>query len=402
MTTLFTPTVTIDGTNIAGIVLRGATITRGKSDPDAPPTPSTAYLELVTADADPTVSDDFPEFSYGEGVPSGFRPDYRDAYEGGETKLVAGTVVTIGVTTPSGFRPDYVAAYAGGYEGTRFTGIVTALDYRPRVIALTAVDSSEALARIMVDPSSWPIEDETDRADRIATAAGIALDIVGTSGRDIVATDADLPPRSAWVLLDELASSNDALLFTTRDGTLTYRTRDAVTGHALVTIPPSSTIETDLTMIQELGRIMNRVTVEYGAAVSGVRPTVTVDDADSIAIHGVREGLPIVTVLDVEADAIDYANRVLDHYATVTWHMPSAPVNLLLAEADETLGVGQLEGIVELDLDDDVLLPDLPPAAPLFEYASRVLGYVETLDRHAWSLALAMDPAGWTRQEISA
>lgn len=400
--TIFTPTVTIDGTNIAGIVLRGATITRGKSDPDVNPTPSTAYLELVTADADPTVSVDFPEFSYGEGVPSGFRSDYRTTYEGGETKLVAGTDVVIGITTPSGFRPDYVAAYAGGYEGTRFAGVVTALDYRYRTIALTAVDSSEPLARIMVDPSSWPVEDEVDRADRIATAAGITLDIVGTSGRDVTAVDADQSPRSARALLDELADSNDALLFTTRDGVLTYRTRDAVTGHATVTIPPSSTMRDALVMTQELGRIVNRVTVEYGPPASGVRPTVTVDDADSITAHGVREGSTIITTLNDVADATAYANRVLDHYATVTWHMPSAPVNLLLAEADETLGVGQLEAIVELDLDDDVLLPDLAPAAPLFSYASRVLGYVETLDRHAWTLALSMDPAGWTRQEVPA
>ena len=397
--TIFTPTVTIDGTNIAGIVLRGATITRGKSDPDAPPTPSTAYLELVTADADPTVADDFPLFTYGEGIATGYYADYRELYEGGETKLAAGTPIAVTVATPTGYADTYEATYVG-FAGTRFSGIVTAVDYRRRVIALTAVDSSEAIARIMVDPSSWPVEDETVRAARIATAAGITLDVVGTSGRDIVATDADLPPRSAAVLLDELAASNDALVFATRDGVLTYRTRDAVTGHANVTVPSTATIADDLTLTQELGRIVNRVTVEYGAAVSGVRPTVTVDDAPSIALYGVREGLPIVTVLNDLADATAYGNRVLDHYATLTWHMPSVAVNLALAETDTSPAA--MQTIAELDLDDDVTVPYLLPAAPLLDYASRVLGYTETVDPYAWQLAISMDPAGWTRQEIPA
>ena len=318
-------------------------------------------------------------------------------FEGGETRLTVATPIAVTVATPTGYIGTYEATYVG-FEGTRFSGIVTAIDYRRRVIALTAVDASEAIARIMVDPSSWPVEDETVRAARIATAAGITLDVVGTSGRDIVATDADLPPRSAAVLLDELAASNDALVFATRDGVLTYRTRDAVTGHANVTIPSTATIADDLTLTQELGRIVNRVTVEYGAAVSGVRPTVTVDDAPSIALYGVREGSTIVTVLNDLADATAYGNRVLDNYATLTWHMPSVAVNLALAEADTSPAA--MQAIAELDLDDDVTLPTILPAAPLLDYASRVLGYTETLDPYAWQLAISMDPAGWTRQEI--
>ena len=79
--------------------------------------------------------------------------------------------------------------------------------------------------------------------------------------------------------------------------------------------------------------------------------------------------------------------------------MPSAVVNLHLAELDESVLTDGLQAIVDLDLDDDVELPTLLPAAPMGSYRSRVLGYTETVDRYAWQIALSMDPAGWTKQE---
>ncbi len=395
---VFTHTVTIDGTDIAGIVLAGSTITTGRQSDTETPGPAVAYLELVTADADPDVSIDLPEFSYNAGIPSGFRDDYRDVYEGGETRLASGTAVTIDVASPSGFRDDYLDVYAGGYNGRRFTGHVTSIDYEPRRIVLSAVDAVEPLTRDRIDVASWPSEDELDRVDRIATAAGVTITTVGTSSTAITATDADATERSPWAVLVELAASCNAVLYCDRDGVITYRTRTA-TPADVVDLPAASTMRDSLRMTQELGRIVNRVTVEYGAPVSGVRPTVTVDDTTSQTDYGIRPAPSTdSTVLEDLTDATDYGQRILDATAALRWIVPSVDVNMRLAELDETLGEGQLEQLVELDINGPARMLVLPPAAPLLVHSSRVIGYTERLDRYAWSITYALDPAGWTME----
>lgn len=389
--TPFRHTVTIDGADIAGIVLAGATIDYGVKRDGETPTPASAYMTLISADALPNIADKYPGFSWGDRIPSGFVDVYGDKYEGGGPRLDIGTRVTIDATTPSGFADVYTDTYDGGFDSRRFTGIITAIDVLPASVTLTALAESERLTRVLIDPSGWPQEGEDARVQRIASAAGISVDFPGTSTATIAATRATETPRSAWAILSELAATCDAVLYANRQGAITYQSRTAPS--TTTDLTPAATLLDGLQMTTEAGAVVNFVTVEYGPP--DARAKVTAMDPASVIKYGKRERT-VSTILANATDAQAKADRELAAYHVPVWYMPTATFSLRLAELAGPFPT-YLQEILELDLDDSVRLPDLLPASPLPEYTSRVLGWRETLDPYSWSLTFALNPAGWTK-----
>lgn len=390
----FDAVVRLANTDIAGITLAGGTITHGANAPGETPTPSTAYLTLITTDANGALVDAYPEMGWGDRVPSGFEETYVDYYEGGSARIAIGAPVRVAVVTPTGFVDEYVDGYVAGFESTRFVGTVTAIDYRPATVNVTAIADSERLTRVKLNASAWPAESEVDRVTRIATDAGIAVEVVGESTATI-AKGRDGNYASAFDLLRKVADDCDALFYTTRGGVVTYRTRDAVTGKVTVDLEPSATDVDSLTMTQEAGRIVNAVTVEYPDPNGTGNLSTTVEDQTSIARYGRRERNLSVELAPV--DAIAKANRVLTNSKDATWLLPVAnyilPLLRDLPAFPENVG-----GLLDVDLDDEVRLPVLLPGSPVESYTSRVVGWVETLSRTEWAINWTLDPYGWTNR----
>lgn len=383
----FAAAVEVDGTDIAGIVLAGATIHRGGTNPDDPVAPpGTAHLELISYDAAGDLVVDYPEFTFGDGVPSGFVPVYGDRYEGGESKLTPGRPVTIRTVSPSGFEPTYFDDYATGYESTRFVGYVTAIDYTPALIAITAVTVGEYFNRTTVNPAGWPAEPDVDRVARIAAAAGATIDVRGTSTARVAAEPVDADPVPAVDLLADVAHAGDGLFYVTRDGQATYLT-NAYTGGASVTLPPGATLVDDLRMTRELGTIVNHVEVE-----SAEGPIASARDLDSITAYGLREYQTKITGTGDDAQA--KADRMIAARAWSTWFMPAITLNLNLARTEGEYP-DNLGDLLNLDLDDQVTVPSLLPGSPEPSYTSRVLGSTETLDPYQWSITYNLAQNGW-------
>ena len=168
----FTYAVTIDGMNIAGMVLSGASITYGSTATGQPPAPTTAHLELLTPDVSPELAHEYPGISWNGGIPSGYVDTFEAAYEGATSSLEVGTPVTVRVGTETGYVDTFEANYRAGFDVTRFTGQITALDYTPGLVGITAVDLADSLTRVVLDPASWPEESETARVERILNSAG--------------------------------------------------------------------------------------------------------------------------------------------------------------------------------------------------------------------------------------
>lgn len=389
----FLHTVTIDGTDVAGIVLAGATIEHGSRRDNETPSPGNAYFTLVSADAVPNIADQYPGFTWGDRIPSGFVSAWDDHYEGGLPRINVNAPITVDATTPTGFQPAWVDDYGTGFDSRRFTGVITALDVAPATIAVTAVTQAEWLTRVDIDPSGWPQESETARVARIAAAAGITVTVDGASSATVAAMRATGEAiQTAWALLGAVATSCDGVLYTTRAGAVTYRTRLHPTP-AAIDVNPAATLLDGLVMTMELGRVRNQVTVEYGPP--DARATVTVSDAASVAAYGVRD-VTVSTSLALADDATAYANRMLAAYAAPDWVMESVSVNLRLAEWVDTFP-SYLQALLDIDLDNTLTLPDLLPASPEPSYTARVLGYREVLDPYAWTLTLALTPAGYGR-----
>lgn len=373
----FRASVQIAGVEARGVTLSGATITYGKTFREQPPTPATAYLTLLPLDVRADLPGGYPGLGFGASIPSGFTDDYRDLYEGGASSLSIGTPVSISLITDD------------GYTSPRFSGFIAAIDYQPQATSLTLITASESLTRKLLLPAAWPSETEVARVQRIATDAGIPITIEGANTAVLSSYPTGENYVSAWDLLSGVADDCHGLLYTNRTGAVIYRTRAADTGRTMVTLAPAGTLTDTLTMTTEAGSVINSVTVTYpGEPDAG---EFTVEDADSIQKYGKRS--QEFNVLLVQQSAEAYAQRTLELWKQPVWLMPQANVIIKLADDHEP---GSLPSLMEIDLDDEVALPQLLPSSPVPSYASRVLGYTETLDPTNWALTFALDPFGWT------
>lgn len=384
--------VLIDGIEANGLTLAGATIDYGTTSTVQTLEPTDARLTLISRDAAPSIADDYLGIGLGDhSKPSGFTDDYRERYEGAFTQLEVGARVVVNADPiRTGFDQVYVDTYGGSRMSQRFTGTIAAIDYTPAYVGLTCVTDLERLTRVDVGVADWPAELETARVTRIATEAGIGITVAGSSTKRVVGRKGE--PAKALELLGQLATDCESLVWANRAGVITYRTEADTTGTMFVQLPKPIVLVDSLAMVQELGKVANVVTVEYGVAPTGGggRPAVTVTDAASVAEYG-RRDVKVTTELELEVDARQLANDMLAASKSPEWFMPAVEVDLAIAELD------WLDDILGLDLDDVVTVDTSPlRGAPVTGYRSRVLGYAETLDPYAWRLRFSLSPNGWT------
>ena len=380
----FTYAVTIDGMDIAGMVLAGATITYGSTATGQAPAPTTAHLELLTVDAAGDLAADYPGISWNGGIPSGYVDTFADSYEGATSSLEVGTPVVVRVGTETGYVDVFEANYRAGFDATRFTGQITALDYTPGLIGITAVDLAESLNRVELDPSSWPEESETARVERILNAAGHGLaraQLIGSSSL-VIRAGSYSRSATAWQHLYLLALSCGSVVWVNRNGSLMYRTAGATPDTTYIA-PPDATLVDPLSMSSELGDIVTDLEVKYGA------DAVLTETSEAMSTYG-RRDQRVEVELKKTSDAQAFADRQLARRAKPRWHMTSTTVHLGLA--DDDVAIAQL---LNVDLDDVLELPYLLPASPVTTYSSRVIGYTEQLDPYEWLIAYVLDPYGW-------
>ena len=380
----FTYAVTVDGMDIAGMTLTNARITYGSTSSGKAPSPTTAHLELLSVDAIPELADTYPGISWHGGIPSGYVDTFEATYEGATSALVVGAPVTVRVATETGYVDTFEANYRAGFDATRFTGVITSIDYTPGLIGITAVDLAEALNRVDLDPAAWPEETEPARVERILNAAGMGLaraQIIGSSSVKVRA-GSHSTPGTAWQHLYRTALSCGSVVWVNRAGSLTYRTAGSTPDTTYVA-PPDATLVDPLKMSSELGDIVSEVTVKYGDKAA------LVETSDAMSVYG-RRDKQLQTELADSSDAQAFADRYLARRSEARWHMPRATVHLGLAnDAAETAQ------LLSVDLDDVLDLPQLLPASPVQNYQSRVIGYEERLDPYNWLITYVLDPYGW-------
>lgn len=381
----YTWQVLVDGEDAAGITLEGAQITYGRTTVWEQPRPGYAFLQLLTPDAIPSIGDEYPDLAPGAyGAKSGFSDSYTDTYVGVVSKLVVGAPIQVVATTPTGFTDPYVDDYGDGDTLTRFTGRISAVDYRPGEAAITAVDASEALTRI--DLTEWQRPAETDhaRVQAIAEACGVTITIQGKDTTNLLADDQPIGTATAWSLLQRIAQDCGAVVYVDRAGTLTYSCWDDK-GQAVV-VPGDTVILDSLQMQSELGGIVNQATVRYGVKDDkGNQPQIVVRDEDSIRDYGVVDKA-FTTRLADQADAQTMANQVVKQAARPTWNMPRCTVTFLGAP---DVVVSQ---VAPMEVQDQAQIGPMPTAAPFLDYQALVLGYTETLALNDWQMTLHLSP----------
>ena len=380
--------VRINGGEIRDLVLDGrATITYGRQSIDTQPEPTAATINVLTSDAAPDLFYRFPGFYLNPAlIPSGFVQEWRDQYEGTSTQLVPGATVEIDVEGESGFVNEWDPQYRGTLAQTRrFTGYVHSIDYTPGTISVLCVTSLEAVSRVLVT-DTFTAATDTVRVEEIALHANTTIHQSGAAGVNLVEWESTGEPATA--LLRRIAETVEGTLWTDRENRLQFRYRTGWTP-AQVTLPPRHVLVDPIVMSIDLSKVENVVDVTYGVAdqTTGQRPIVTATNSASVTDHGHR--MRALSTLHADAAAAQgFADRwVAGH--VLAWSMPS--VQVLLADADEaTIGA-----IANLEIGDEVTVPNLLPGSPDQTYTARLLGYVETLSRQEWTMRLHVTPESY-------
>lgn len=385
----FTWTVRMDGTDIAGLTIEGATIDYGRASLFDQPGGPVAVLELLTKDAFPDYTGQWPEFDLGGwSMPSHYVEPYADIYVGATSRLVIGAPVEIQADTTSHYTEPYIDTFEGA-SLRRFTGKVQAIDYTPGLIQVTCTTQAESWGRQLVGgtDNSTTIPSETDvaRVQRFCTEAGATIQIDGPPGPTLCPIPPKTEARPLIEQLRDIAQDTLGLIYVDRDNVVHYRTGAEIPAN-VTQLPPGAVLVDPIRMSLDLALVRTRVLVTYGEehATTKERPVEVVEDTAQSALYGVRD-YKVDTQLLNQADAHAFGLAVLS-WLDPAWNMPSIAVRLDLATDPQIADIAAVEQGELLEA------TALLSGAPVPTYTAPCLGYTETLSADDWAIEYHLAP----------
>ena len=373
-------TVTLDGRNVTGVTLDGLTITRGRSSIYEDINPGVCVATLLSGDI-------APDAWRG---PSGYVDAYTDTWFGGIEAARVGVKMQVDTQIGNGYADAYTDTWQG-FGTTRFTGIVTAVDYTPGELTITAIDALELLGRVYVT-AARPQETDTARALALLATAKITPQVLGKVEALLTPIDETLDPVTVASSVQKVANNLDAQLYADRENRVKWRRRDTPAGKR-VTLPSDFTLSQSLVVTSEMGDVFNVERVAYGPAAE--RKTVEVSDPDSVTEYGRREWRKYDTQLVNETDA-----RGLGTYWLANDKTPRYRVNNVYAIILENDAAWQVIAD-SIDLYTIVEIPYLPDGSPILSYTAAVLGYTENITQADRSLSLRLAPPNYLMNEVT-
>jgi hypothetical protein len=370
-----TATLTLDGKDVTGVTLSGVTITRGRTSIYDDVRPGVCTATLLSGDID-------PEAWQGN---SGYKDVYADIWAGGLEAARVGVALEVFSSSRTSGYTDVYSDQWDGLGNTRFTGTVTAVDYSPGVLVITAVDCVEQLGRVYYT-AQRPEELDSSRAYVFALAAGVKLKTTGTVEATLLPVDAEADPIKVLDGILAAADSSDAQLYADRGNALYWRRRDTPPGPA-VELDTGMTLSASLKVSQELGQIYNVERVAYGP--SDNRNTYELVNQASIVKYGRREYKTYNTQLANYTDATALAQYWLAIDSAAAYTIGTVSV---IIQPDETAWANIAD---QIDLYTPVTVPQLPTGSPIPSYSALVLGYTETITQQERTLELSLGPANY-------
>lgn len=353
-------TVTLDGRDVTGVTLNGLTITRGRQSIYDDVGTGVCVATLLSGDLTPDAW---------QGV-SGYIDVYEDKWVGLEVAARVGVPMTVQTGGVSGYTDVYADLWDGA-GGRRFTGLVTAVDYTPGELTVTAVDALEKLGRVYVTAGRGQ-ETDFNRAYAYAKLAGVDMGYTGTSVVDLVEVTPQDDPQTALTAVLRVSDNTDAQVFADVTNDLYYRRRDTAL-RAPVTLPPVMTLTENLIVSEELGAIYNVERVAFGKA--DARQLVERINQPSITKYGRREWRTYDTQLLNVTDASNLADYWLKNDINSAYRISDVEVLILVQDS-------QWAAIADsIDLFTPVIIPQLPSGSPIDTYTGIVLGYTETISQ---------------------
>lgn len=344
-------TVTIGGQDVT-CFLDELAISHGRGDTTSQPDPSAATLNLSWDTREDTL------------------PSVVDV----------GAQVIITTTLPSGsVRPRFHGRITDVAFGWDDAGEATPYTDQAQ---LSAVQTLADLGRRVVGAESWPQENDAQRVARIASLAGMPLDLMTSDPGTVAIRPRDVDKQDALALAREVATDARGWLWMGTGGDLRYSDANHRANVAVAITLDACDVLVTPTWLRNLDGIVNDVTIGYGAASPQAEFTAT--NPDSIA-KWERYAYKAQTQLATLDDATAIGTLLMRRNYQPAWVLSAIPVDVAaLNEADT-------DTLLSLDMSDLVHLTGLPTigSAPLDVYLW-VEGWSETLTYGGHELLLIL------------
>lgn len=288
----------------------------------------------------------------------------------------------------------YVTTTVSGVERPRFVGRVTdvALGWdeagadtpNTEAAQIAAVGTMADLGRRVVGDTPYPVENDAQRVGRVATAAGMALDLMVSDPGAVNVRARDIDSQAALSVMRETAESAMGMVWQALDGTLRYmdlgHRRNVAVGVEL----DACDVLVSPTWTRNLDGVVNAVALGYGEGSGGTQARYVATNPSSQTKWG-----PYAYTKDTElaalADATAIGQLLMVRNYQPIWILSAIPVDVAGLSATNT------DRLLSLDVSDLLHLTGLPAigSAPTDLYMW-VEGFTERLGYGTHELELVV------------
>lgn len=273
--------------------------------------------------------------------------------------------------------------WLGGYEFGRGP-YEPALVFNGQIARVAVYDTALSAARVQAHYDMGRAsfrELSSERVERLAGYAGIPTGTIET-GLSQVASDQDTAGHGADQALQEVATSEDGLVFIAGDGTLTFHARSHRQNQAVTATLDASTGQVDADLRFELSDALTANDVSVDRPRSG--PVRVVDQTSVDAIGTYAEQLS--TILASDSDTRGYAEQRVARRATPQVRAGQVTVDPFTEAALYPTALGT-------ELGSRVRLTNLPASAPASTVDVVVEGIEHTFSADGWRTSWDTSPA---------
>lgn len=289
----------------------------------------------------------------------------------------AATLATGAVWT---YLPSFTRLTIGGVAGSVLAGTVA-----HAAVHASALPYARVLAHAQAGLTGFAGERSDQRIARLARYVDVTATALDTGAVTAIA-HIDTTGQAPLTLMQQVAATEQGVLFAGRDGLLTFHARSRRYNQTADLTLDASLEQVDITQIPDSDEYLaNDLTVTRAGAGVAARKT----DAASIAAYG-RYRRDLSTLAMTDNDAADLAAWIIARSADPDPRLSGFTVDILTQPA-------LAASVMALEISSMVQVDGLPASAPWTSTTVFVEGYTETVSATGWSITFTCSPATTSR-----
>lgn len=286
------------------------------------------------------------------------------------------SVATLGTGAVWTYLPSFAKLTVAGSAGSVLAGTLAHV-----AVFGAALAAARVLAHAQSGLTGFAGERSDQRIARLARYVGVTSTTLDTGSATAIAFT-DTTGQAPLSLMQQVAATEQGVLFVARDGTLTFHSRARRYNVTAAMTLDASLEQVDLTTVPDTDEfLVNDATVTRAGGGLAARVT----SPASIAAYG-RYRKDISTLASTDNDAADLAAWIVARSADPDPRLSGFVVDVLTQPA-------LAAQLLALEISSMVQIVGLPAAAPWASTSVFVEGYTEQISVQGWTLTVTSSPA---------